>query len=414
MGNLKCFAKAEKGTVAVTFALSIIPLFVAAGVAVDMARYTNVHNQMQVALDAGAMAAAAARDKSDGARITIGEVAFKSNLDSGVIETLTTNVKFTISNGVVKGRVDATMPTTLLAAAGISDIDVGTSTEVSIPNNKKAEVALVLDYSGSMGDVAGKEVKYIAMRKAAIKLIDDISKDNADKVKIALVPFSHHVYTSLPNSMVLGQTGSGNWTGCTQDRKYPYNLTDATPDGSNDAKWGQATAPDHASYGCSGYATHKLMIKPLSNDFASLKTQLSAMTPYAYTHVALGVEFGYQVLSPNAPYSEGVSYADKGTNKYMVVLTDGEQTEPAFGPSGSRNVAQGNSNLAALCENAKKSGITIITVAYDLDDSSQRARLRSCASNPDDNFFVADTDASVAQAFQSITAAITSQAFLSR
>lgn len=414
MGNLKRFAKSENGAAAITFALSIIPLFVAAGVAIDMARYTNVHNQMQVALDAGAMAAASAHDKSDSVRITIGQAAFKSNLDSGVIETLATNVKFTVSNGKVNGHVDASMPTSLLAAAGIYAIDVGTDTEVSIPENKKAEVALVLDYSGSMGDVAGKEVKYLAMRKAAIKLIDDITKDNADKVKIALVPFSHHVYTSLPNSMVLGQTGSGTWTGCTQDRKYPYNLTDATPDGSNDAKWGQAIAPDHAKYGCDGYVARKLKIKPLTNDFASLKTQLSAMTPYAYTHVALGVEFGYQVLSPNAPYSEGVSYADKGTNKYMVVLTDGEQTEPAFGPGGSRNVAQGDSNLASLCQNAKNSGITMITVAYDLADSSQRARLKTCASNPDDNFFVADTDASVAQAFQSITDAITAQAFLSK
>jgi Flp pilus assembly protein TadG len=414
MDMLKRFAKAEKGTIAVTFALSIVPLFVAAGVAIDMARYTNVHNQMQVALDSGAMAAAAARDKSDTQRIKIGEDNFKANINSGVISSLTNNVTYTVSGGLIKGKVEATMPTTLLAAAGINEFDVGTSTEVSIPENKKAEIALVLDYSGSMGDVAGKEVKYVAMRKAAIKLIDDVTKDDPTKVKIALVPFSHHVYTSLPNSMVLGKTGAGTWTGCTQDRKYPYNLTDATPTGANDAKWGQPTAPDHAAWGCDGYVARNLKIKPLTNDFSALKSQLNFMAPYAYTHVALGVEFGYQVLSPNAPYAEGASYADKGTNKYMVVLTDGEQTEPAFGPGASRNVAQGNSNLETLCENAKASGITIITMAYDLDDSSQRARLKTCATNGDENFFVADNDSSVAQAFQSITDAITAQAFLSK
>jgi Flp pilus assembly protein TadG len=414
MNIFERFAKAEKGTVAITFALSIVPLLVAAGVGIDMARFTNVHNQMQVALDAGAVAAAAAKGKTDAQRISIGEDAFKANIDSGLIATLTSTVSYNVVGKKILGRVDATMPTTLMSVAGVSDIDVGTSTEITIPDDKKAEIALVLDYSGSMGDVAGKEVKYVAMRNAANKLIDDITKDNPNKVKIALVPFSHHVYTSLPNSYVLGKGNAGTWTGCTQDRQHPYNLTDATPDGTNASKWGQAVAPDHAAWGCSGYKTNNLLVRSLTDNFAGIKSQLNVMKPYAYTHVALGVEFGYHVLSPNAPYAEGVSYADKGTNKYMVVLTDGEQTEPAFGPGGVRDVDQGNSNLEALCDNVKSSGITVITVAFDLDDSAQRARLKTCATDPANNFFVASTAEDVAQAFEAITSAITATAFLSK
>ena len=153
---------------------------------------------------------------------------------------------------------------------------------------------------------------------------------------------------------------------------------------------------------------------PLTKDFASLKSQMGVMTPYAYTHVALGVEFGYHVLSPNAPYAEGVSYTNKKTQKYMIVLTDGEQTEPAFGPGGTRSVAQGDSNLEMLCSNAKASGITMLTVAFDLDDSSQRARLKGCASDEKEDFFVANSSDEMAQAFQTITAAISSQVFLSK
>ena len=33
------------------------------------------------------------------------------------------------------------------------------------------------------------------------------------------------------------------------------------------------------------------------------------------------------------------------TQKFMVVLTDGAQTEPAFGPGSTRTVAQGEANL---------------------------------------------------------------------
>jgi hypothetical protein len=375
---------------------------------------------MQAALDAGALAAALARDKSDGQRIKIGKDAFSANMAQGEASAVTVTPSFTIKNDTVVANANITLPTSLMAAVGINSMDIGVSSEVNIPSNKKAEIALVLDYSGSMKEVSGSDVKYVAMGKAATKLIDDLTKDNADKVRFALVPFSHHVYTSLPKNHVLGQTGTGTWTGCTQDRQAPYNLTDATPGITPDAppgsKWGQAMAPDpeQAQRGCKGYIDHKLTLRPLSKDFAGLKSQLAEMTPYAFTHVALGVEFGYHVLSPNAPFDEGVSYGDKGTKKYMVVLTDGKQTAPGFGPGDTRTVDQGDSNLEALCSNAKASGITMITLAFDLDDSSQRKRLQACATDPAENFFIAETSAEMSQAFQSITNAIQSQVFLSK
>jgi hypothetical protein len=65
-----------------------------------------------------------------------------------------------------------------------------------------------------------------------------------------------------------------------------------------------------------------------------------------------------------------VSYDDEETQKFMVVLTDGAQTEPAFGPGGARTVSQGESNLEAFCTNAKTARITMITIAYDLGDNA--------------------------------------------
>ena len=82
----------------------------------------------------------------------------------------------------------------------------------------------------------------------------------------------------------------------------------------------------------------RLSTLPLTDDFTAIGKQLDVMKPYAWTHIALGAEFGYHLLSPNAPYTEGAAYADKTTRKVMVLLTDGEQTEPGFG-SGSRSVA---------------------------------------------------------------------------
>jgi len=155
-------------------------------------------------------------------------------------------------------------------------------------------------------------------------------------------------------------------------------------------------------------------MKPLTNDFAGLKSQLDAMTPYAWTHIALGVEFGFHMLSDNAPFSEGVSYDDDETEKFMVVLTDGAQTEPAFGPGSTRTVAQGEANLEALCTNVKAKGITVITIAYDLDDNATTQRLKNCATDPNSNFFVATDTAAVASAFDNIKSIITAQVFISK
>ncbi len=138
------------------------------------------------------------------------------------------------------------------------------------------------------------------------------------------------------------------------------------------------------------------------------------MTPYAWTHIALGVEFGFHMLSDSEVFEGGVSYDDEETQKFMVVLTDGAQTEPAFGPGSTRTVAQGEANLEALCTNAKAAGITMITIAYDLDDNATTTRLRNCASDPDENFFVATNAAAVAGAFESIKTLITAQVFISK
>jgi Flp pilus assembly protein TadG len=411
--KLKAFAANQKGTTAVTFALSIVPLLLAGGAAIDYVRYADAQTKLQAALDSGALAVAASANLTDSQRAKAGKDTFESNLKSARIDPTDVFSSFKVKGTQVSAEASLILPSGLMQIAGLSEMEIAVETEINVPEGKKAEIALVLDYSGSMEEVSGGEVKYVAMKNAAKKLISDLEAANPKNVKIGLVPFSHHVYVTLPEKYISGKTGTGSWTGCTQDRRYPHNLTDATPGTGNDTKWGQAFAKVHASDGCAPYAPKGLKVTPLTNEFGKLRTQLDAMRPNAWTHIALGAEFGYHLLSPNAPFSEGVAYGDKKTSKIMVILTDGRQTEPGFG-SGVRSVAQGETNLERICDNAKDSGITIITMAFDLRDKDTRARLKDCATDADKNFFVAEDSGELASAFEEVKSQITAQVFISR
>ncbi len=409
----KAFKASQNGTVAVAYALAVVPLLLAAGSAIDMVRYTNSITALQGALDSAALSAAATKG-SEAKRIDAAQKALATIIGKTELAKYGVGGLFKLDGTQVIASANGEMPTSFMKLAGIKTMDLVVNTQISAPETKKAEIALVLDYSGSMQDSIGGGVKYIGMRDAATKLIGDLESAGPDKVKIGLIPFSHHVYTTLSNQYVQGQAATGSWTGCTQDRPYPHNMSDSTPAGGDATKWGQPMSPEHAGWGCDGYIEHRLKIVPLTNDFSGLKGSLAGMTPYAWTHIALGVEFGMHVLSENAPYTGGVAYTEKGTQKVMVVLTDGMQTEPAFGPGGVRSVAQGEKNLEQLCSVAKANGIRVMTIAYDLDDTSTRARLKACASDPGKDFFIANDTAGVASAFDEIRRVVTAQIFISK
>ena len=412
---LKSFLNDQLGTVAVMTGLAIVPLLLAAGAAIDFARFNAAQTHVQAALDAGALSGAAAKKISDSERVTIAKASFTENMKNGAAAGMKVTPVFKIEGDKVVSTAELTMPTALMQLAGIGEMKAESFAEVGILGDKKAEIVLVLDYSGSMGDPVGGKTKYASMREAAKKLVEDLAKSDADKVKFGLVPFSNLVHTTLPGSFVLG--GKATWTGCTQDRPYPYNLSTSTPTTDSETQWNQPLydkEPDQLNYTCKGFANHKLKMVDLTDKFSSITGQLDAMTPYGYTHIALGVEFGYHMLSPNAPFTNGAKYEDKNTKKFIVLLTDGMQTAGAFGAGGKRTPGDGEKNLATLCENAKADGITIMSMAFDLNDSGTRQRLKTCATDPKRDFFVVNDTKGLATAFVAVKTAIADDIFLSR
>ncbi len=419
--TFKSFTWSERGNVGIMCALTVLPMFLAAGAAIDFARFNAAQAQVQAALDAAALAAAAApQDSTLAKRKQIGEATFAVNMTGGNVGNMKVLASFDMQNGIVIAKADGDMGTSFMKLGGINTMDIKLQSEVNSLTNKKAEIALVLDYSGSMDDPVKGGAKYDLMRKAATKLVTSLENMDKDAVKVGLVPFSQYVYATLPKHHVMGTDGAGNWSGCTQDRGAPYNTTNDEPDGSVESKWGQPLNTDHKSYTCGGFAGKGLKIIPLTDDFARVTSALGSMTPYGYTHLSLGMEFGLHVVSPNTPYPEGVSFDDENTTKYIVMLTDGSQTERAKGPGGINEVSQGEKNLETLCGTAKGLGVKVITMAFDLTDkdptkaAETKARLQNCATDPASDYFDANDGKDLDRAFESIRSQVAQNIFLNK
>ncbi len=409
--KLAAFRHEKQGNKAIIFGLAIVPFILGAGLVADYARAVNTKNIMQSASDAAALAAASMTGADTAPRKTMAQNVFNANF-SAPNNAQVTGFTLTFNQQRVRVTTDVTIDTLLMKLAGIDKVPLSTTAEVIVPSTGKAEIALVLDYSGSMDRSLHGEKKYITMRRAAKELVADVSASAANgDVKIGLVPFSHHVHTSLPGEHVIGGTDGTIWTGCTYDRKAPYNTTHDTPvAGSDAAKWGNIKSKKKFDdYDCGGYLSRSLTIQPLTSHTGSIQTQLDDMKPYAWTNIALGMAFGWHMLSPNAPFAQGAAYNDGQTLKAIVLLTDGAQTAHSWGPDGKQKKSHGEDNLEKMCQNVKdlnddpdKPSFIIITVAFDLDDEDTVNRLRNCATS-EDYFYEAESNSQLSSAFDAIT-----------
>lgn len=316
-----------------------------------------------------------------------------------------------------------------------------------------------------------------------------------------------------------------SWQGCVEARPYPYN-TDATapiyggfgvgdpatlfvpmfgPDEPGD-RWETQDNPDPANFGAannwwndfsdssSGQTRQRHMAKyyevrpygarspqgagpnyscttrpvtPLTDisteaGLAAIKTAIDAMQANGATNVPEGMVWGWHMVDGIEPFAEARPMSERGNDKVVIVLTDGENTYYTprslgyYDPAGNRSTysAHGymqpgynggtvgrlldgtgadvgkydysnsnytramNDHFATLCGNAKASGIIVMTIALDLDEddywqSAAIDGLRECASDsrfrsdPDDpskpaKLFWNATGASLSQDFEEI------------
>ena len=129
------------------------------------------------------------------------------------------------------------------------------------------------------------------------------------------------------------------------------------------------------------------------------------------------------MLSPEAPFSEGVEYDDEDVQKVLILLTDGRNEVVrqnthnksdyngygyiGAGILGADSTSEGvdivNSKVETLCGSIKGKGIRIYTITFQLNDSDLKSIFRQCATSPD-MYFDSPSAQALSSNFQAIAA----------
>ena len=453
--RIKEFRSNKDGNVAIIFGFAVVPFMIAAGMAVDYGRGVVAKHELQVALDSAVLAAGSLRIAEPDDRKALGKAFFEANFDSAGYGLTVPNDLIDIQGNVIKANQTLKVDTafmqlsSMLAGKNVDEMELKTDATALVPQVGKAEISLVLDYSGSMNDKLNGTRKYKTMRDAAKDLITGLNSTGNADIQFALVPFSYGVKANLMGKHLTDPsynklTGDTRHVSCLSGRKVGATSDVEVDEVDKRARWQQ----DDLWYDKGWYNADRTskcntmyLMRTLTSTTSTLIADLNTWLPYGGTHISSGFQFGWHAISPNSVFTGGAPYSDithedpeKRVLKAIVLLTDGAQTVPDYRENGNgqnnpetpdalypMDRSNGEYNLTKLCENARGEGVLVVTVAFDLNDIDTINRLSACATpkDPDqplgDTYsFKADSIAELNTAFEEIGNVLADMVYLSQ
>ncbi|GAB5505537.1 MAG: pilus assembly protein [Rhizobiaceae bacterium] len=424
---LSSFRAARDGNFAVLTAAVSAALVLAGGLALNIGQVTMTRSNLLNALDAavtstardittGRLAAKDARATVEAFLLANGGTGFASENRIKLVSLVADRKARTLrANASV--TIDLAFP--VFAGGSQRTINVESA---AVYSDRKIEVAMMLDVTGSMGGRKLRDLKKAA-RNAIETLLASNSKANP-RVRVALVPYATAVNTGplsntvfvepsftvgepprLDGPMLIG--GGGSFDGCATERKGSLQFTDASPYDAminRDIRLGYCPSNE---------------VTPLTTDQDDLWGSVDSFRAAGYTAGHIGIQWSWYLLSPKwasvmpAAAKPG-AYDPKKVGKYAILMTDGE-FNTAYAGVGRGGVTDGGQVRRSgdyarrLCEEMKSEGIEIFTIGFMLNERDAKDVMRACASDDKGSvkhFYDTGNGAELDAAFQDIAANI--------
>lgn len=391
------FSQDQGGSVAILFAVMLIVLSFAAGMALDYSRVLHTNAQLADAADTAALAAGRAlqdgRYNDDEIRALalafFEENAVNKGVDFGSISGV--NVTIDRANATVTFDVEADVPLTLTKVMGPSSANLPVTSTVTF-DQSDVELAMALDITGSM-----RGTKLSDLKAAANDLLDILMPDagTSHTVRIGIAPYAASINAGPYAGVVSNNT---SLDGCVWERGGPQAFTAAAPGPGTFLTAGAIPVDIDPTEGTSSYSCPSASVTPLTEDKAALRTKINSLTANGYTAGHIGTAWASYLVSPEwsniwPVTSTPVAYDDEQTLKVALLMTDG-----IFNTA----YLNGNADFQAveICDSMKQNDVLVYAVGFQAPAGAQQT-LKSCASS-DDHYFKADDAEELRTAFISI------------
>jgi Flp pilus assembly protein TadG len=180
------------------------------------------------------------------------------------------------------------------------------------------------------------------------------------------------------------------WTGCVNDRDQPTDATNAAP----------------SSAATNFYAEQwsdclPATVTPMSNQWQTLKDQITAMTPSGNTNQAIGLAWGWQSVSTtNGPIAAPAKDLNSIYKDFVVLLSDGLNTQNRWSTTQSSIDAR-QELLCANIRNDTANPVTVFTIQVNINNADPKSQvLQDCATNG--NFQMITNSNQTSDAFSNI------------
>jgi len=269
--------------------------------------------------------------------------------------------------------------------------------------------------------------------------------------------------TQHANRFTLFDTIGTAWRGCVEMRQAPYDVQDTAPstgtpatlytayfapdepdsrtsgysdnysndylsDGTNSNNWRVRQGMISKYKSTNGMSTSRgpnagcglTTVMRLTTDFNSIRTGINAMQAAGNTNIPIGMSWGWNTLTPNAPFADGVAYGTPKYKKIIVLMTDGENTVDQRdtpndgtyaglgyiwqgrvlkadntplqqGASSAERTAALDSRLSKICDNMKAKDIEIYTIRVEVTTGTSEL-LQGCATSRDHYYDVQNSN----------------------
>jgi hypothetical protein len=292
-------------------------------------------------------------------------------------------------------------------------------------------------------------------------------------------PYEALYNNSKTNYFEMYRRVNATWKGCVEARNAPYDVTDEAPTSQNpntqfwSAFWPSDTSSNdwipydhnypagwsgmdpvysHTSFKYNSTAPKTIdetppntkgpnkgcpdPILPLTGSRSTFDTYIDGISHWdsGGTVISEGVGWGWRVLSPGPPFTEGAAYSPNN-RKILIVMSDGQnEIMSAANSWASQYTAYGamywnwrfprpwtfdnarvffDNKTIAACDNAKAAGIEIYMVIFRQADFQARDLFQRCASDQT-HMIEADNPAQLEGAFEKIATSVLSKVRLTR